>query len=201
MRKFSRWARTARDADPENPTGGGGQQGKPDEGQQQGGKGTTDKGFPENTPVADMTAEQQAKYWQHQARKHEDRAKKALSPQEAAELKRKADEYDKQQQAQMSELEKATALLAEKDAKLQQFEAQQVRISAATAAGLSLDLVEFITATDADTAKEQAERLKSKLAVTNHSGVPQGFQGEKGGKTSSVAAGRERYEARKKKTT
>lgn len=32
-------------------------------------------GFPPNTPVAEMTAEQQAAYWRHQARSHEDRNK------------------------------------------------------------------------------------------------------------------------------
>ncbi|WIA95809.1 hypothetical protein [Curtobacterium sp. MCBA15_004] len=31
--------------------------------------------FPANTPVKDMTAEQQAAYWQYQSRKHEDRVK------------------------------------------------------------------------------------------------------------------------------
>jgi type IV secretory pathway VirB10-like protein len=34
-----------------------------------------DPGFPVGTAVADMTAEQQAAYWKHQSRKHEDRAK------------------------------------------------------------------------------------------------------------------------------
>jgi len=32
-------------------------------------------GFPENTPVKDMTAEHQAAYWRHQSRQHEDRSK------------------------------------------------------------------------------------------------------------------------------
>lgn len=33
-----------------------------------------DNGFPENTPVANMTADQQVAYWKHQSRKHEQRA-------------------------------------------------------------------------------------------------------------------------------
>lgn len=37
-----------------------------------------DKGFPENTPVKDMTIEQRAAYYEHQARKHEDRNKDLL---------------------------------------------------------------------------------------------------------------------------
>lgn len=35
----------------------------------------TDKGFPADTPVADMTAEQQAAYWKYHSRKHETLAK------------------------------------------------------------------------------------------------------------------------------
>ena len=34
-----------------------------------------DKGYPDDTPVAEMTAEQQAAYWKHMARKHENTAK------------------------------------------------------------------------------------------------------------------------------
>lgn len=37
--------------------------------------GSEDKGFPENTPIAEMSVEQQAAYWKHQARKHETTAK------------------------------------------------------------------------------------------------------------------------------
>lgn len=49
---------------------------------EQGGEGGGDgqqsntPAFPANTPVKEMTPEQQAAYWQHQSRKHEDRVKK-----------------------------------------------------------------------------------------------------------------------------
>jgi hypothetical protein len=44
--------------------------------QQQTGNGASnDRGFPENTPLADMDAPQQAAYWKYQARKHESAAK------------------------------------------------------------------------------------------------------------------------------
>jgi hypothetical protein len=36
---------------------------------------SADKGFPEGTPIAEMTAPQQAAYWKYQARKHEDTSK------------------------------------------------------------------------------------------------------------------------------
>lgn len=52
--------------------------------------GESAKGFPANTPVADMTPEQQAAYHLHQSRKHEDRAKgwqSAFPGKTAAEIK------------------------------------------------------------------------------------------------------------------
>lgn len=39
-----------------------------------GGDGQQQTGFPADTPVAEMTQEQQLAYWQHQSRKHERRA-------------------------------------------------------------------------------------------------------------------------------
>lgn len=66
-----------------------------------------DKGFPENTPVADMTAQQQAAYWKHQARRHEDRAKQAPSEAELTELRAAKEERDQLRQAQMTDAEKA----------------------------------------------------------------------------------------------
>lgn len=59
-------------------------------------------GFPENTPVAEMTAEQQAAYWQHKARKHEDRAK-ATKDYDAIKAER-----DRLKAASQTDAEKAT---------------------------------------------------------------------------------------------
>jgi len=50
-------------------------------------------GFPENTPVKDMTAEQQAAYHQHHARKHEGRSKEKDG--EIADLRRQLEEAKK----------------------------------------------------------------------------------------------------------
>ena len=41
----------------------------------QGGQQQSDRGYPANTPVADMTDAQQAAYWKAQSRRHEDAAK------------------------------------------------------------------------------------------------------------------------------
>lgn len=49
---------------------------------------STEKGFPEGTPLAEMTDAQRAAYWQHYARKHEDTVKafKGLTPQQLADI-------------------------------------------------------------------------------------------------------------------
>lgn len=39
--------------------------------------GSGDRGYPARTPVAEMDAEQRAAYWEHHARRHEDKWKKA----------------------------------------------------------------------------------------------------------------------------
>jgi alanyl-tRNA synthetase len=63
-------------------------------------------GYPTDTPVAEMTTEQQAAYWKHQSRKHEERAR---SREDYDAVKAKAAELDKLREQQMSEQEKAAA--------------------------------------------------------------------------------------------
>jgi 3-methyladenine DNA glycosylase Tag len=55
-----------------------------------------DKGFPDGTPLEQMTPEQQAAYWKHYARKHEDTVKafKGLTPQQVAEMQAKNEELE-----------------------------------------------------------------------------------------------------------
>jgi hypothetical protein len=63
-------------------------------------------GFPADTPVAEMTVDQQAAYWKHQSRKHEERAR---SREDYDAVKAKAAELDKLREQQMTEQEKAAA--------------------------------------------------------------------------------------------
>lgn len=98
-------------------------------------------------------------------------------------LKNKASKFDEYQQSQMSDLEKANeaikakdTALAEAQTRLAEMEVQSVRSAAATAAGLPAELHQFITATDPDEAKKQAETLASKLtpATPQPGAIPQG---------------------------
>lgn len=59
-----------------------------------------------------------------------------------------------------SETQRLTDQLTEMQKQIAKHEARELRISAATAAGLPADMAEFITATDPDEAKAQAKKLK-----------------------------------------
>lgn len=62
------------------------------------------KGYPEGTPVAEMTAVEQAAYWKYQSRKHESRVQ---SMGDYADLKKKAAAFDKSRAEAQTEQEKA----------------------------------------------------------------------------------------------
>lgn len=70
------WPMIGASDDDESGAGGGGDAGAGAGAGETGGNAgqSSDQGFPQNTPVADMTAEQQVAYWKHQARKHETRS-------------------------------------------------------------------------------------------------------------------------------
>jgi hypothetical protein len=61
-------------------------------------------GFPDATPLTEMTAEQQTAYWKHKARKHEDLNKQRA---DYDDLKARAKRADELEQASQTEQEKA----------------------------------------------------------------------------------------------
>jgi hypothetical protein len=77
------------------------------DGEENGGGGDQQQtGFPADTPVAEMTQEQQLAYWQHQSRKHE---RRASSRADYDDLKAKAAELEQLKAANQTEAEKALA--------------------------------------------------------------------------------------------
>lgn len=70
-----------------------------------------DKGFPEHTPVAAMTPEQQAAYWreQHKVEQRKRAAYGNLTENELAELRRKAEELDTLTAASQTDQQRAVA--------------------------------------------------------------------------------------------
>lgn len=180
-------------------------------------------GFPANTPVAEMSAQQQAAYWQDKARKHEGRVKALgnLTPEQLAELKEKADKADNLELDLGTDIEKASALAKraaadEADAKYRPM-LVNAEFKAAAAGRIApdklatilepLDLSKFLAAdgtpdTDKVTAYIDgiAPATGSTTATTRPGPSPSG-QGQRGGQTAapaqSVAAGRELYRNRR----
>jgi hypothetical protein len=68
-------------------------------------------GFPADTPVKDMSVAEQAAYWKHYARQHEERNKpfKDLTPEALQALREKADQHDALERELMSDKDKAIA--------------------------------------------------------------------------------------------
>lgn len=66
----------------------------------------SERGYPEGTPLEQMTAVEQTAYWKYHARKHEERAN-ARADYDA--VKAKAEQYDRQVAANATEAEKAIA--------------------------------------------------------------------------------------------
>jgi hypothetical protein len=68
-----------------------------------------DKGFPEGTPLAEMSVEQREAYWKFQARKHEERNKAfdGLTPEALADLRERASKQQQLERELMSDKDKA----------------------------------------------------------------------------------------------
>lgn len=132
----------------------------------------TDSGFPANTPIDQMTADQQTAYWKHQARKHEDRVKAldGLTPEQLAELRAKADRQEAMEHELASDAEKRERAArkeaaAEAEAKYLPKLARahiegtangRVPTDALSAALEYLDLNKFVSNGDVDTDKVRA---------------------------------------------
>lgn len=101
----------------------------------------TERGFPAETPVAEMTDAEQAAYWKHHARRHEQVAKARA---DYDELKARAEEADKLRAAAMTEQEKAVAAAKEEGRREERVSAcrdaaSTILITGLTAAGVDTD--------------------------------------------------------------
>lgn len=178
-----------------------------------------DLGFPKDTPVAQMKPLEQAAYWQHQARKHEDRNKewqKTLGGKTAAEVAAERQELATLRTEKMSDSEKAVneaKLTGRREASLalapQMFAVALSHVDEDRRKVLieNTDLSRVINedgSIDTDKVKSIAEALAP--AGTDGERTPRirdfGGGDRRTDKTSGVAAGREAYrERRGKKST
>jgi hypothetical protein len=180
-------------------------------------------GFPEETPVAEMTAAEQAAYWKFYSRRHEGATKAAQE--ELERLRPLADEAEKLRQAQLSEAEKAVedarkAGLAEGEAaaasKWRKVAVKEAFLGVAVSAGLCgddegtaaveelfglIDPAALVTESgDVDRAKivkALAPLTKQPTPVTGYGARAARLQSG-GGSTGSAQAARERYAERHK---
>lgn len=68
--------------------------------------GKGDTGFPADTPVSEMTADQQAAYWKHQARKHESRVR-AYGDMTPEQVKKLADDREEERRKNLTDADRA----------------------------------------------------------------------------------------------
>lgn len=185
-------------------SGSGGDGGAGDDG------GSADaRGFPADTPVAEMTDAQQAAYWKHHARKHEQRAR------ERGDYDAIKAERDDLRQRSMTETERAVEEAKEVGRAEGRRESGskmvETHIQAAVTAGRmsqeqaealldGLDRTKYLT-TDGDVDTDKVQTLLDRIAPAKGNGAgghPDLGQGRRagGGKPSGKDAGRE--EARRR---
>lgn len=175
--------------------------------------GGEDLGYPTGTPVSQMTTEQEAAYWRHQARKHEQRNKEMLGitgGKSGDELKNMLTERETLLDAQRTDSEKAVEAARRETRQQTLSEANTNRVKDAFNLLLGdmpqeekdeqlglLNLAAFITDSgELDTVKVRATAGRIAPSGTDNEGGDYG-QGRRGGQPSaSVASGRSRYRER-----
>ncbi|MFJ9694952.1 hypothetical protein [Kitasatospora sp. NPDC101183] len=164
-----------------------------------------DHGYPDATPVAEMTHEHQAAYWRHHARKHEQRASAAPTADELTQLRADAAELATRKAAELSETDR---LKAEKEAAEQA--AAQARADAATATrralllevastkGLTPTQAERLQGSTREALEADADALRTAFGGTGDQGrrPPLGAGSDAGTDAKTTAAGAARYAAR-----
>jgi hypothetical protein len=172
-------------------------------------------GFPEDTPLAEMTVEQREAYWKHKARKHENAVK--AFPKDYDEQKALADkwrEHEQKQkpadQVQREELERRIREEARKEALKEtaprlveaEFKAQVGSRLPADKLKLILEDLDHTKYLDAD-GNVDADRVKTRVEILAPAANPNPrqqhttHQGRRSsGGASGMSAGRAAYEAR-----
>ena len=206
--------------------GGGDQGGSSDDGgdDDKGGAGDDSgdaaRGFPANTPVADMTAEQQAAYWRTQSQKHEGRNKDLLAitgGRYGDDLRNELAAAEAARRDKLSADERAVedARAQAREEATREFGPRSVRAAFNLLLGDMpqqerdaeidlLDLSKFLNS-DGDVDTDKVRRLADKIAPADkgQGNQPRNYgQGKHTrGQTSGVAAGAEMYAAGRNKST
>lgn len=178
----------------------------------------SDRGYPENTPLAEMTVEQREQYWIHKSRKHEQRLKDLG---DVDELQKKAGQYDALAKASQTEQERAVEAAkaeARAEARAEALKEHAPRLVGAEfrvqAAGRltaeqvkelieDLDMTKYLTDSgevDVDRVRRKVDALApAKQEEKNLRRQPDMGQGRREpDKSTGVAAGRDMFDARRR---
>lgn len=173
--------------------------------------------FPANTPVKDMTPDQQAAYHQHQARKHENRVK-AFGDYTPEKIKQLEQERDALKQGSQTDADNAIEaareegraevrnVLNKERATTALEKALDGRVPRASAL-LGLDVSKFIVNgnVDSDAVKawveDNSEEAPTGTPARRNPDLGQGKRGSAGDSKKSVAAGRDLFAERHKRKT
>lgn len=175
-----------------------------------------DPGFPKDTPVAEMSDKQQAAYYKHQSRKHEERAteyRSAADGKTAAEIKAERDELAKLRTEKLTDSEKAVEAAKEEGRQqaAKEFAPKMAKLAFETALAHvdedrrkviveNIDLSRVITDTG-DIDADKVTTIANTLAPTGKDGSTRSHDFGAGRRTppapgTGVSAGRSRYEER-----
>lgn len=186
--------------DPGAGGGGGGGTGAPQ---------VNEHGYPDATPIAEMSAEHQAAYWKHQSRKHEQRASSAPDAAELERLRAAEAELATRKAAEMSETERvqaekaaaeAAAATAKADAEAAQRKALLLEI--ALDKGLTTAQVNRLQGSTKEELEADADAYLAELGQTasqgggNSGGASSRSGGNRGsdvGNSGGVSTGAERF--------
>lgn len=184
----------------ESGAGGGGGAGAP---------AVNEHGFPDATPVADMAPGQQAAYWKHQSRKHEQRASAGPDAAELETLRAAAAELAQRKTADLTESQRIQAEKDAADAARVAAEAERdaaradvLRIRVAADKKLNPAQAAWLKGSTKEELEASAEQLLTDFAPAappNHR--PPTGGGADVGAGKDVNAGAARYAERNPKTT
>ncbi|WP_327712365.1 hypothetical protein OG912_32095 [Streptomyces sp. NBC_00464] len=166
-------------------------------------------GYPDATPVAEMTTDHQVAYWRHYARKHEATAKAAP---DAAELERLRAAEAELATRKAADLTDAERLQAEKDAaetarltaerERDEARADALRITVAAEKGLTPVQAKRLQGSTKEELEADADDLLSHFAPSNLGTPPPPHRaggdrgGDVGGNTRTTATGADLYRQR-----
>ncbi|MCQ6554800.1 hypothetical protein NPS70_16565 [Streptomyces sp. C10-9-1] len=179
-----------------------------------GGGGNTptvnEHGYPDATPIAEMTPEQQAAYWKHQSRKHEARANAGPDATELERLRQRDTALKELEDAQLTDVQRIQAEKDAADAARMVAEqardaavADALRIRVAAEKGLSPAQAERLRGSTKEELEADADALKALFGTQDNndgagSGAPRsgGPRGGDVGGGKTTTSGAERYRQR-----